>query len=69
MRTPSSRPPASRPHVEMKALQMVRKGGTVNGARSCAKGTEVKVDPWTLRIFGDQREVHVPSHRASCAKL
>jgi L-iditol 2-dehydrogenase len=30
------------------ALQMVRKGGTVNLFAGCAKGTEVKVDPWAL---------------------
>jgi len=30
------------------ALQMVRKGGTVNLFAGCAKGTEVKLDPWAL---------------------
>jgi L-iditol 2-dehydrogenase len=30
------------------ALQMARKGGTVNLFAGCAKGTEVKVDPWAL---------------------
>jgi len=30
------------------ALQMVRKGGTVNLFAGCAKGTEVKIDPWAL---------------------
>ena len=27
---------------------MVRKGGTVNLFAGCAKGTEVKIDPWAL---------------------
>jgi L-iditol 2-dehydrogenase len=30
------------------AMQMVRKGGTVNLFAGCAKGTEVKLDPWAL---------------------
>jgi L-iditol 2-dehydrogenase len=30
------------------ALQMVRKGGTVNLFAGCVKGTEVKLDPWSL---------------------
>ena len=30
------------------ALKMVRKGGTVNLFAGCAKGAEVKVDPWAL---------------------
>jgi L-iditol 2-dehydrogenase len=30
------------------ALQMVRKGGTVNWFAGCAKGTDVKIDPWAL---------------------
>jgi L-iditol 2-dehydrogenase len=30
------------------ALQMVRKGGTVNLFAGCAKGTEVKINPWAL---------------------
>lgn len=30
------------------ALEMVRKGGTVNLFAGCAKGTEVKLDPWRL---------------------
>ena len=30
------------------ALQMVRKGGTVNLFAGCAKGTEVKLEPWLL---------------------
>jgi L-iditol 2-dehydrogenase len=30
------------------ALQMVRKGGTINLFAGCAKGTEVRVDPWAL---------------------
>ncbi len=30
------------------ALQMVRKGGTVNWFAGCSKGTEVKIDPWAL---------------------
>jgi len=30
------------------AIQMVRKGGTVNLFAGCAKGTEVKLDPWLV---------------------
>lgn len=30
------------------AMQMVRKGGTVNLFAGCAKGTEVRLDPWSL---------------------
>jgi L-iditol 2-dehydrogenase len=30
------------------ALQMVRKGGTVNLFAGCSKGSEVKIDPWAL---------------------
>jgi len=30
------------------ALDMVRKGGTINFFAGCAKGTEVKIDPWML---------------------
>src|SRR5690348_11224807 len=30
------------------AMQMARKGGTVNLFAGCAKGVEVKVDPWAL---------------------
>jgi len=30
------------------AMQMVRKGGTVNLFAGCAKGTTVPLDPWTL---------------------
>lgn len=30
------------------AMQMVRKGGTVNLFAGCAKGTSVRIDPWSL---------------------
>ncbi|MGA2511037.1 MAG: alcohol dehydrogenase catalytic domain-containing protein [Candidatus Acidiferrales bacterium] len=39
---------AGQPQTWQWALQMVRKGGTVNLFAGCAKGTEVKLDPWTL---------------------
>jgi L-iditol 2-dehydrogenase len=39
---------AGQPVTWQWALEMVRKGGTVNLFAGCAKGTEVKLDPWTL---------------------
>ena len=39
---------AGQPITWQWALQMVRKGGTVNLFAGCAKGTEVKIDPWAL---------------------
>jgi L-iditol 2-dehydrogenase len=39
---------AGRPETWEWAMQMVRKGGTVNLFAGCAKGSEVKIDPWAL---------------------
>ncbi len=39
---------AGQPITWQWALEMVRKGGTVNLFAGCAKGTEVKIDPWAL---------------------
>jgi L-iditol 2-dehydrogenase len=39
---------AGQPATWQWALEMVRKGGTVNLFAGCAKGTEVKLDPWAL---------------------
>ena len=39
---------AGQPQTWQWALEMVRKGGAVNLFAGCAKGTEVKVDPWAL---------------------
>jgi L-iditol 2-dehydrogenase len=39
---------AGQPVTWQWALEMVRKGGTVNLFAGCAKGTEVKLDPWNL---------------------
>ncbi|HXQ24849.1 MAG TPA: alcohol dehydrogenase catalytic domain-containing protein [Candidatus Acidoferrales bacterium] len=39
---------AGQPTTWQWALEMVRKGGTVNLFAGCAKGTEVRIDPWTL---------------------
>ncbi len=39
---------AGQPQTWQWALQMVRKGGAVNLFAGCAKGTEVKFDPWAL---------------------
>lgn len=39
---------AGQPKTWEWALQMVRKGGTVNLFAGCAKGSEVKIDPWAL---------------------
>lgn len=39
---------AGQPITWQWALETVRKGGTVNLFAGCAKGTEVKIDPWAL---------------------
>ena len=39
---------AGQPVTWQWAMQIVRKGGTVNLFAGCAKGTEVKIDPWAL---------------------
>lgn len=39
---------AGQPQTWHWALEMVRKGGTVNLFAGCAKGVEVKLDPWML---------------------
>ncbi len=39
---------AGQPQTWQWALEMVRKGGTVNLFAGCAKGTEVKLDPFAL---------------------
>ena len=39
---------AGQPQTWHWAVEMVRKGGTVNLFAGCAKGTEVKLDPWAL---------------------
>lgn len=39
---------AGQPQTWQWSLEMVRKGGAVNLFAGCAKGTEVKLDPWAL---------------------
>ncbi|MBZ5502341.1 MAG: alcohol dehydrogenase catalytic domain-containing protein [Acidobacteriia bacterium] len=39
---------AGQPLTWQWAMELVRKGGTVNLFAGCAKGTEVKIDPWAL---------------------
>ena len=46
------------------ALQMVRRGGTVNLFGGCPRGTQVAGGPERAALFRDHHQVHVPSHAA-----
>ena len=46
------------------ALQMVRRGGTVNLFGGCPRGTQSRSRPERAALFGDHHQVHVPSHAA-----
>ena len=46
------------------ALQMVRRGGTVNLFGGCPQRHASAVGPERAALFGDHHQVHVPSHAA-----
>ena len=50
------------------ALQMVRKGGTVNLFGGCPSGTQVNFDPGGAALFRDHDQIHIPSYAAVHAR-
>ena len=46
------------------AMQMVRRGGTVNLFGGCPRGTQDQHRSERAALFGNHHQVHVPSHAA-----
>ena len=50
------------------AVQMARKGGTVNLFGGCPRGSHVEFDPAALALFRDHDQVDFSSHAAVHAR-